>query len=367
LRALAASMVFVQHLQDHFSPLVARMQVAAGLAGPWLTALLHHAHMGVDLFFVLSGVSLGLYGKREQREHGAIRLNPYAISRFFRLYPAYIVALLLAILSRKSLWGAQLARPLALSATLVAGYLPAGDNVINAAWSLTTEVLFYLAFPLLLSGGYKRNRLLLLALASLLLRALLHYVALARTPGLSFLLELTQRRCALTRLDQFVWGLLASEVLSSRPQLFHATLRRRWLALAAVFGIACCALLEDRVYTTVYGPWPYLVVGPLMALLVLAVAELRSPALEWIGTRSYGFFLCHEVCIGLTIAATCRFMHMDAVALAAHAGLAVLVTCVAFLSATALGAVSFATVEHQARKFGQNWLARTAAARKLAD
>jgi len=129
LRGFAALLV----MATHYTALITS---EAGLWG--------FASTGVDLFFVLSGYVFApyLFGK-------SLRLVPHLIRRFFRLYPLYLVALLLYVVLRlpaASAWdhfAAHLFMAHTFSSLEVAYFYNA------AFWSLPPEVEYYLLLPLL--------------------------------------------------------------------------------------------------------------------------------------------------------------------------------------------------------------------------
>lgn len=130
LRGLAALMVLVSHYV---------VFVREG-AGPWGLAA-----TGVDLFFVLSGfVFARALGQRR------IAWVPHLLRRFFRLYPLYLLALLLyaALRPEEGRWSAWWSHLFMLHTT---GDLALATAYNVAFWSLPPEVEFYLALPLLVA------------------------------------------------------------------------------------------------------------------------------------------------------------------------------------------------------------------------
>jgi peptidoglycan/LPS O-acetylase OafA/YrhL len=97
----------------------------------------------VDAFFVLSGfLIVTAWDRRPQVGHFALR-------RVKRLWPAYLVAVvvLVPVVSPEVLWSG---RDLLALATMQAYLIPGlADRVDVPIWSLTTEVHFYLLVPLL--------------------------------------------------------------------------------------------------------------------------------------------------------------------------------------------------------------------------
>jgi peptidoglycan/LPS O-acetylase OafA/YrhL len=119
--------------------------------------LFNAAHGGILIFFALSGYVIGLTNQLPFSKANAIR---YLLRRFIRLYPIYIVAIALGILSVptdtwKTILGNLLFLQLAISALL------SGNGVL---WTLHYEVLYYLAF---LAVWYFRPKVKPLILTSL--------------------------------------------------------------------------------------------------------------------------------------------------------------------------------------------------------
>lgn len=115
--------------------------------------LFEHANLGVSYFFVLSGfVMIVAYYKKER-----ISYYQYYLNRVARIYPVYIVGLLLVLpfylRHSKDLSIASFI----LSATCFQAWIPAFALNLNAPeWSVSVEVLFYLTFPFLFNKIYKR-------------------------------------------------------------------------------------------------------------------------------------------------------------------------------------------------------------------
>ncbi len=284
---------------------------------------------------------------------------------------------------------------------MLQGYVtPGGLAIIGAAWSLTTEVSFYLLWPLLAphilavpiragqgsashrgdgelspaaplragqgtapssgDGPDARTRDLarggelavgergasaagrallrknpwltglLVVLAVWLLRGALHEIAL-REDAPSWLLEASQRRWAVSRLDQFVLGGLAASLHARAVRSrFARTLARiaPALVVASALALVPAFYLEGAFFTERFGSWPYALVSLATAALVLASAStgvgaskgLFPKPLRAVGVVSYGVFLNHQLALGATAHASGPAGSWGA--LATHAGLA---------------------------------------------
>lgn len=315
LRGVAILAVFVQHLGDRFGPLWEEAARALGPAAPWALTVLHHAWWGVDLFFVLSGFSLSLgYLGAFDAGRSPPGARVFLLRRAARILPAFFVALAVVVALRPEVTRApSFGAALAAHAALLQGYLsPGGLVLIGAAWSLTTEAHFYLLVPALARPVLGRRAILLgLGIAALawVTRAALH--AAFVEPGVGGgLFELTQRRLIVSRLDQFVLGMLAAcaYVDVRRAGLGPRAARVAPVALAAAAATIVVAFrLEGEVFLRPDGVWAYALLSLATAALVLAACLAGERATRWIaplplrqlGVVSYGFFLYHQLMLGL--------------------------------------------------------------------
>lgn len=156
LRFVAAVLVLIAHVALAFPnvalafPTSLLMRLLVGLASA-----------GMSLFFVLSGFVMWLNYAHPiaARKPGAIR--DFALARFARLYPMYLVVIAVAFSMAFLLHGWPLVRQILPDAMyFIAGieaWIP-GDNgrllifgvpYITHLWSISTELFFYLAFPLI--------------------------------------------------------------------------------------------------------------------------------------------------------------------------------------------------------------------------
>lgn len=168
LRGLAALLVMSQHVLT----VVSRHPGA----GPVFQAVVFAINreytslgqIGVLIFFLISGylVPFSIRGPNENIHFG--------LSRFFRLYPAYWLSLIVAIYVYKTVHAESHSLVvILLNATML--QKAAGAPDINPAyWTLFVELLFYaLAFSFYKFGWLQRNRIIVAAIAGLSLAALL--------------------------------------------------------------------------------------------------------------------------------------------------------------------------------------------------
>lgn len=327
LRGLAALSVVLHHTGSSTTD-----HAITGLAGN----LASFAREGLTLFFVLSGFLLFTpFAAAILRGTPLPSIRKYAANRFLRIYPAYLVIFVLAALVigsvyvRGSGWGlgpdnvGRLTDPLQILANLliVQTYIPQYVLTgIGPAWSLTAEIAFYVALPLMAVIGWKlsrsvKNKLPILLLGpfimivcglairvwtDLQLRGLNDWDAAVFEWGQSWSAVLV--RSFLGQADLFAYGMLAAiavVVMQDRGiEVISTRVKVSLLAVAGFFVIAGFTVL--RSYTNN-------VTGVAAALLVLAVVLPSSDeqnsnrlarSLEWLPVRfagliSYSIYLWH--------------------------------------------------------------------------
>lgn len=154
LRALAVAMVVIFHIHGFGagSPEVSLFGVLS--LNPWLTT----GHLGVDLFFALSGYLLMIpWAKNHHAGLPAPQIRGYFWRRFYRIAPAYYVqlAFLFLVLAPIALpsWHAfsSLGIFTLFTHLTFTHYLfpmtSAGLGINGALWTLTVEVCFYVTLP----------------------------------------------------------------------------------------------------------------------------------------------------------------------------------------------------------------------------
>lgn len=115
-----------------------------------LQDILRRGYQAVPTFFVLSGFVLArTYGPTDWNRGN---LWKYLVGRFARVYPVYLLSLLIVspfiVKAKDSPKGWLVAMHLTLTQGWFAGQYTAGWN--TPAWSLSCEMFFYLIFPLLI-------------------------------------------------------------------------------------------------------------------------------------------------------------------------------------------------------------------------
>jgi peptidoglycan/LPS O-acetylase OafA/YrhL len=149
LRFLAVSWIFVYHLNDYLINFFPVNDII------FFQKILQNGHLGVELFFVISGFVLSLpFARYYLRQGKKVYLKQYFIRRLTRLEPPYFL-IMIFLFFFKIITHVHTANELTphLMASLFyahniiySGTLPVINSV---AWSLEIEIQFYIMMPLL--------------------------------------------------------------------------------------------------------------------------------------------------------------------------------------------------------------------------
>jgi peptidoglycan/LPS O-acetylase OafA/YrhL len=302
LRFIAAGFVFLHH--------------AIELPG---VTMKFHAEAGVALsfFFVLSGFIL-THAYPDLDASGA--WSRFYQARVARLLPAYLGALAVGFLLLRYPVDAVTLLPFL---TMTQAWIPSANwyfGYNSVAWSVSTEMFFYLVFPFLLRD-LDRTCGRRLALAA---GALLAMMALAIMSGLPVYLPPGSNRelwnpdivgllytNPLSRLFEFTFGMVTASLWRRNRLALHSLSGSLWeiiaplaLALSVTQGISIYRAIEQ-------GAWDALAWAALSRLLTLlgiaativvfangrgAVSRLLSrPTAVFLGDISFSFYLLHQI------------------------------------------------------------------------
>lgn len=120
----------------------------------WLSESVTAGPIAVNYFYVLSGFIMAI-AYYQPHNPAPLSKRKYWIARFARIYPVYLVALLLmAVASSSEVVNNPLALPLHM--TMLQAWIPGYPMTLNnPGWSLSVEAFFYLCFPFLLALIYR--------------------------------------------------------------------------------------------------------------------------------------------------------------------------------------------------------------------
>jgi peptidoglycan/LPS O-acetylase OafA/YrhL len=315
LRAVAALSVLAGHaylLGGRLLPVKAER---------WYDVPLINTASAVWLFFGISGYVIARpFVTRLLEGRPLPALVPYALRRAFRIFPLYWIALTAVIVIAGA--GATQTWQYPLHYALLHNLVPGREGALfSVAWTLTVEVLFYIAAPLL-ALALRRARP---ALSAEQL-ALLVLVSWAASSGFTAIGDLSGGgRTGLWLRGSFpaMWQMFCPGILIALAPYLEAGRWRRWLvhwpaARAAVpftTGLLLVAALVLALAPLRYGVAVYQLVAdasrPLFAVgfgVVIAAAVRAGPWFQrrgrfvlQLGLVSYGIYLLHAVVLDALI------------------------------------------------------------------
>ncbi|RZA17950.1 MAG: acyltransferase [Lysobacteraceae bacterium] len=287
--------------------------IVGGLGDDWAW-LSRYGWMGVDLFFVLSGLLIGGQLLRPLARGESPSLRAFYIKRAFRILPAFWVVLAVYLLwpgfreapGMEPWWKFAL-----FIVNLDIDY--ARNAAFSHAWSLCVEEHFYLLFPalaLLLARKPSAPKFWLACSAVLLggiaIRtfAWLHFDAL-QPPRAWFVEDIYYPTW--NRLDGLLMGVMLATWQVYRPHSWGRMAKHA--NVAALLGVAVLVLafwlFRDR--TGLLGNsigWPVLSLA--LALLVFAGAQPHGllgaravPGAAWVAAISFSLYLVHKPMYGV--------------------------------------------------------------------
>lgn len=300
LRGVAIVSVLTSHAQRNVEIYQAMGHQAS--MSPWLSRYADQGARGVQLFFVISALTLFLSaGKRGGESHEW--LNFY-IRRVFRIAPMFYIAFAVYCLAPVLTKGHALPSLGTLISTLsfTNGWNPAwllgANDVVPGGWSIGVEMSFYIVFPLVFLGLRSFPR----AATALLLILLIDvsiWPALLGHPPIDDS-ELWARFVFVwlpNQMPVFLFGICAYYVLFGQvgrlTAFFHAGDRRLVAALFALAGLTLLVVpqvTDDPRTVFVYAA----------AFAIIALCLYRSPyrwlvnlPLRHIGKISFSGYLTH--------------------------------------------------------------------------
>lgn len=271
--------------------------------------LLNGGHVGVDLFFVLSGFLITVRLLEDHHHSGSVRLRRFYVRRAARLAPA-----LLAMLAGCCLFAAVRARPDRAAVIYRAALLTLGNvanwdwvwsvplDLLGHAWSLSLEEQFYLVWPaflaVMLRFGFGPRRLAWVVLAGIAASALARAVLWSALEPSAHAAIGTN---PLTRADSLLAGCLIA-LLAWSGRLPGSVAGRTALQVTAGLSAAVYAGVAAFGNREVASPYLNGLLAAAGAVIVAALVAapsrtasrlLTRPALTWTGRVSYGLYLWH--------------------------------------------------------------------------
>ncbi len=275
-----------------------------------LFMFLGNGHLGVSIFFVLSGYLIYTLSVQEYQKTGTFNWKNFYFRRILRIFPAFYFVLLTIILL-KVFKIIILTLPMLLSAaTFTANYnllwikstALTDYFVIGHFWTLALEEQFYLVFPLLMIL-FRNNRLLPILTVVILLEPFVRVFCYFLIPSLRGQIgEMLH-----TSFDSIGAGVLLGELLRNdkiKDRLFRLANNRLILSISILFIVFISPILNIHfrgLYMLTVGKTLELI--GISVLIVAAISNrktllfrlLNSRVLSKIGILSYSIYLWNNL------------------------------------------------------------------------
>jgi len=348
VRAIAVSLVLLNHGYFGWREPTEPLQES-----PWLIfEIINHGWLGVDLFFVLSG--LLITGVLLDSNKGQNYFRNFYIRRALRILPIYLICIMVM-----ALFYTEYRDYFLISIPFLSNFATAFDipkpHGPSVFWSLSVEEHFYLLWPILVLKLSQRN-LCVLAMSIVIATPLLRAVAVAK--GMSINAEIYTY--SIFRFDGLATGCLLALWIRNPGASVKNSL---WLVVGIVTTLISITLLTlpfDVMTQSVAGvalrfTQANLIFATFLMLVLLTrgsylTSPLRTRAAVYIGKLSYCIYLIHLSIGDALVAVTAPYFEEMLFTLGAF-GLATLRLLLMTLVSIIIAALSMRFIEGPALRY----------------
>lgn len=296
IRGIAALLVVLFHFREELNNVY-----------PFKTlgdALFINGYIGVDLFFIISGFVISLSTKTDAS------IKNFLLKRFFRIYPVYLLCMILVIWLWKEKIDVVALKSLVFIPLDFSKLAPwYGYSIIITAWTLTYEIVFYLVFAISMLISWK-HRLLVCAAIILMMNVTLQliftnsltldpYKGITLPEGYPFAALYIIKILSSPLIFEFVLGSLLYLLLGSSELAKKIDgLVVKVFLIGSIFGMLLFYVLSKNGSHGVLSAGFYSVFLILSAIIYEQKYKVGfSRALVWLGNISYSLYLIHPVVI----------------------------------------------------------------------
>lgn len=261
--------------------------------------------MGVDLFFVLSGLLISTLLIRERASCGRVSLGSFWLRRFLRLFPAYY-GLLAGLgvyywLKPADANSSQFLGKLWVYAAYLSNWVDPQVHNLGHTWTLATEEQFYLFWPLIEAMG-RPCVMGFTWIAALVANQMMNFGLFDHALRSAGLMDAARSSIVEVTYTPILLGVGLAHLLH-RPAGFRGVARLvQWPGAPLVFAGSFVIILASGLRT--FDGLPRLGLHLLICLFFAAILVrpgsattrfLESPPLRYLGTISYGMYLYHMI------------------------------------------------------------------------
>jgi peptidoglycan/LPS O-acetylase OafA/YrhL len=282
LRALSIFAVLVSHAQDRSF----HLPTSSG------------GQIGVNVFFVISGLLITLLLIKEEETNGSISLKDFFIRRSLRIFPVYFL-LLFVYFVLQTLHVLSIPQTSWISSLTYTRYFFSGEWETGHLWSLSVEEQFYLVWPFVFV--YLKNKRVLFAWAVVLI-----------VPIVRFCTEINFMHHMFTRGDAIMWGCLFAVYYKPLVEFIKT---KPTIVLLAPFVTLLICLASKKIFHVSNHTTPYYVIqalagsyGMLTNICIgfitlvsinfqnnLYFSFLNSKIMNYLGMLSYSIYIWQQL------------------------------------------------------------------------
>ena len=279
---------------------------------PFLFENITAGPIAVGYFYVLSGFIMAIaYYQVDTNNRENFNKTKYWLARFARIYPVYLLALLIMAAAKFKTLG-QDWETLPLHILLLQSWIPGYPITLNTpGWSLSVEAFFYLCFPFLLIWIYKRGlkSMTYIAIVLWLITQVILLVKLnsAEYQAKSLLHDFIYYN-PLMHLNQFILGLVCGAYLKSTKPNSTSNKSGLWLLLSffamflLIWGRPYLETLFDIKLAFTNG-----LLAPVFLAIIVFLAQHKGfiskvfsyPLLILLGEASYSLYILQKPIYGI--------------------------------------------------------------------
>ncbi len=277
-------------------------EAASDTPGKWFyDCWLRGGWIGVDLFFVLSGFLVSGLLFSEYKKRGRLTVGRFLIRRGWKIYPAFLVFILVTVLMRIAFKKEIEVSGLLAELTFCQSYF---RGLWAHTWSLSVEEHFYLILPFILLGlaavwgkrDEQRNPFASIPLIAIVVAAACLLLRVWRTGPFDLWKNVFP---SVIRMDSLFFGVALAYFWHFKPEAIDKLRPWRWSLIAV--GVA--GMLPPFWYNLESNPflykWGFTILFLSAGSILLGVLLCESPKsriaswIAWLGFFSYSVYLWH--------------------------------------------------------------------------
>jgi len=284
LRGLAALLVVWIHVANCYDALSPETAAHSYWLNDFITQI-DIGRVGVVLFFLISGFVIPF----SMRADGAAPVVPFAIKRFFRIFPAYWVSVPAGALTSWWMWGGEFgARDFFVNLTLLQNVFDV-KSAQELYWTLLVELVFYAICVLLFLA---KSLFVPRRIGSVVAFLMLIYAGLMVLHWLRWPIANANLANWLLNISVMLWGAMYRGWTSSQSRDPVA----RWLIWGLLAGFVVILPLGTILTIGVaHNVLLAYAIGFLVFLGGTTILRIESNVGDWLGSISYSVYLFHPV------------------------------------------------------------------------